>query len=185
MKINHISLFILLSVLIASGCKKDKNKEPEKIGGCSDPDSPFYKAGLDFDDSSCKFAFVSEVEILSFPATANGSSWDYNIGYTKPDIYMKIKNSNQTSYVFDASANNYEDCSAGDQITWTAGNQFKLTNSTWKWEMWDADGVDADDKMGEGNFTPLSIIDTDNNWVIIDANGGEFRIKLHLQIRAE
>lgn len=173
--------FLVLG-LAATSCKK-KQEEPEKVGGCTDKDSPYYNSDLDFDDGSCKYAYVTEVKVINFPEKNNGSSWDAIIN-TKADIYFKIKPYVEMNYdnYFSSEGNEISNAIHNDTNSWTSGTQFKLTNADWYYELADDDNTSPDDIIASGTFNPLSSISTSSGICSINhPNGTQIRLVLTFQ----
>lgn len=176
-----IILPLLAFSLFATACKK-KDGEEEKIGGCTDKDSPFYEKGLDFDDGTCKYAFVTEVEVHNFPELDNGSSWDWPSG--KADIYFKLKPVSASDYTnyFTSESNDIGNATHNDVNEWTSATQFQLTNEDWYWELMDKDDTSADDVIATGTFNPLSSISTSTGVCSINhPNGTQIKLQLLFQ----
>lgn len=179
-RMRKLIFLTLLGSLTFVSCRKVGADEEQKLGGCTDLDSPLYKSGMDFDDGTCKYAFVTNVEVLDFPNKNNGSGWDDFGG--KPDIYFKLKPVSETSYndYFDSFDQKKSNASSGDDITWASSNQFQLTNEDWYWELMDDDDFlgGSDDRMASGVVNPILKADKDNNWVILTSTNGETQIKI-------
>lgn len=175
-----VILFAVVLGLGFSSCRKKGADEEVKIGGCTDIDSPTYKKSLDFDDGSCKYAFVTEVEVLNFPAKNNGSGWDDFGG--KPDVYFKLKPVSETSYdnFFNSFDEKKGNASPGDDIRWNAANQFQLTYEDWYWELMDDDNFigGSDDRIASGIINPILKANKSENWVIVTSTNGETQIKV-------
>lgn len=175
--------------LFTVSCKKKGGEEEVKTGGCTDTDSPFYKSGMDFDDGSCKYAYVTQVEVLGFPEKDGGSNWDaFAIGNeTKADIYFQFKPTSAASYTdyFSSRSNEISNAVFDQTHTWTSANQFKLTSENWYWEMLDKDGALAgdDDMVASGTLNPIGAINTSASTLTLTSNDGLTRIRLTLLIQ--
>lgn len=175
-----LPLFAL--TLFATACKKNES-EDEKLGGCTDKDSPFYEKGLDFDDGSCKYAKVTEVEVHNFPEKDNGSNWDVAVN-VKADIYFKIKPVSATNYddYFSSEGSQINNATHNEVHPWTSAIQFKLTSEDWYWELMDDDDTSADDVIATGTFNPISAINTTTGVCTINhPNGTQIKLKLLIE----
>lgn len=146
---------LALIVLGAGSCKK---KEAElratKIGGCLDPNSLSYNPASDFDDESCKYAFVYQYEITYHPQKDCGSDWDVLIN-TKADLIFKIKVKSEPTWFFESSelSNHPHNVPA----VWTAPTNIKLTNTIYEWELIDYDSASGNDLVAKGEFNPMDV----------------------------
>lgn len=180
-----VFLVLLSASMVLGACKKKGAGEEEKVGGCTDPDSPAYASGLDFDDGSCKYAYVTEIEVMSFPSDDNGQAWDaFAIGNErKADIYFKFKPQSQADYAsfFTSYDTPIDNADPAVSHIWTSANQFKLTSESWYWELVDKDGVTAgaDDYIASGTINPISLItNVDSGYLTLSSTDGETQIKV-------
>jgi hypothetical protein len=173
---------LALSLFTVSCKKKGAEEEDAKIGGCTDTDSPFYQTGRDFDDGSCKYAYVTQIEVLSFPEKDGGSTWDPIIN-TKADIYLQIKPVNAANYndYYTNEGSQLNNAEHDQTHTFTSANQFKLTNETWEWELMDDDDTSSDDEIANGTFNPIGSINTSNNTLMITSGVTQLRLTLLIQ----
>lgn len=166
-----ILLPLLVFTIGFTSCKKE-NEEADKVGGCTDTDSPFYQTGLDFDDGNCKYAYVTEVILESFPELDNGSSWDFPGG--KADVYVEIKPVSSPDYAnfFTSKGNEIDNVLHNIAQNWTSANQFKLTNTDWYYQVFDHDVTSSDDLIASGTFNPIESINTSDNTCTFSAPNG-------------
>lgn len=185
MSYNYLSIFFIL--LITASCRK---KEPivienTKIGGCIDVDSPLNNTEFDFDNGSCKYAYVNEIQLLGFPEKDDGSSWDSFGG--RADVYIKFKPVSSVSYTgfFDVESNEVENARHNEIHTWAVPAFFKLTGEEWTWAVYDKDGTfgGSDDEIASGTVNPIEIFDIQNNSVILSSTNGETQIKVNTIIQ--
>jgi hypothetical protein len=179
-----IIISMLVLSLVAISCKKKDGDDEVKVGGCTDTDSPFYQSGLDYDDGACKYAYVTQVEVLGFPEKDGGSSWDFG---GRADIFFKMKPSNAVSYAdyFTSEGNEHNNADYNVTYTWTSPNQFKLTNETWFWTLVDDDDTSADDEMASGTLNPIGAINTADGTLTLTStsSNGDTRIRVTLLIQ--
>ncbi len=181
-----ILLSSLTLLLVFSSCKKNKDKE--EVGGCTDKDSPFIEKCVDFDNGSCKYLYVTEVEVRAFPERDGSQAWDAAAvgNERKADLYGLIKPATVSSYnnYFATRDNEISNAVHTDIHKWTTATQFKLTNETWEYEIWDKDGAFAgdDDQVAIGTFNPITSYSASNNWIdIFNPNGTHVRLKVLAQ----
>ncbi len=174
-----------VSLIAFTSCKKkgEEEAEAQKVGGCTDSDSPFYKSGLNFDDGSCKYAKVTEVQVVNFPEKDNGSSWDWPSG--DADLYVQLKPVAEADYTnfFSSKGNEITNAVFNSVNPWVTAVQFQLTNADWYYEVMDHDATSADDVVATGTFNPLNgdINTTTNELIINHANGTQLLLKLLIE----
>ncbi len=173
-------LFLFAIGLLLGSCRRKEAQEEVKVGGCTDTNSPFYKAGLDFDDGSCKFAFVDSIEVVNFPEKNNGSSWDDFGG--KADIYVRFKPVSSANYddYFNSIGSDIGNAVFDQLNIWEVNTQFQLTNEDWYWELMDKDSFfgGSDDKIASGIMNPIQKFSTSNEWVMLTNDNGEVQIRV-------
>ncbi|CAG5085170.1 hypothetical protein CRYO30217_02668 [Parvicella tangerina] len=151
------SVWILAVGMVAlSSCKKEEPEmRDEKIGGCTDENSPLYNGSADFDDQSCVYAYVNAYEITYHPQKdESGDDWDLLVN-TDADIYLKIKPEGASDWMFESAV---VDNQAHDEpVSWTAPENIKLLNQDYVWEVYDSDGTSADDFVASGTFNPIEL----------------------------
>lgn len=176
-----IIISMLALSLFAVSCKKKGGEEEVKTGGCTDTDSPFYKSGMDFDDGSCRYAYVTQVEVLGFPEKDGGSSWDVG---GRADIFFKMKPNSAANYTdyFTSEGNEYTNADYNVTYTWTSPNQFKLTNETWFWTLIDHDDTSSDDVMATGTINPIGSIDTENGTLMLTSTSADGNTSIRLTL---
>ena len=179
-----IIISMLALSLVSVSCKKKGGEDEVKVGGCTDTDSPFYQSGLDYDDGACKYAYVTQVEVLGFPEKDGSSTWDAIVN-TKADIYFKFKPSSAASYTdyFTNESTQLNNAAHDQTHAFTSPNQFKLTSESWYWELMDDDDTSADDVIATGTLNPIGSINTTNSTLMLTSADGITRIRLTLLIQ--
>lgn len=155
--INLISGTILVFSIILSGACKKKESFEDKVGGCYDTDSPSYNGAIDYDDGTCKYAFVNMYEITSHPEqdpANSGTDWDL-ITNTEADLLLTIKTQIGQEVIFQSYEKSNHTYNVPAQ--WTAPIDIMLVNQNYEWELFDADDLDADDFIAGGTFNPIKL----------------------------
>lgn len=159
----------MATIAFISACKKTEY-EDEKVGGCYDLDSPLYDKDIDYDDGTCKYAYVTAYEITKHPEqdpANSGTDWDL-ITNTEADLLLTVKTQIDQKIIFQSveMLNHTYNVPA----KWTAPVDIQLFNQNYTWELYDADDLDADDFIASGVFNPLdqiiksdSVYSTDTN----------------------
>jgi hypothetical protein len=129
-------LFIPGALILGSSCKKY---------GCTDPDSANYDAKAN-ENQACKYYLANGVAINNIAElNDSGSTWDQG---SQPDLYAKI-------YASDNSVS-YKSELVTDYLShYLPTDDFKLTDKTWKLELWDSDAPNTDKMIFSGEFNPV------------------------------
>lgn len=154
----RIVLFIaaLIALVVYCGsCRKDES--PLLRSGCGDPNSPIYQSGIDYDDASCLYGYITEYQISYHPefdnASGSGDDWDFLVD-TDADLVLRIKQDTAAGGWFFES---FEQSNQphNDTAKWGAPIEFQLLNTVYTWELWDKDAVGGDDLVCSGNFNAI------------------------------
>lgn len=159
MKTLQLSILIVtVGALTFSSCKKEEPElRDEKVGGCLDENSPIYNSAADFDDESCRYAYVNAYEITYHPQKdENGDDWDLWVN-TDCDIYIKIKPEGAADWMFESAV--VDDQPHNEAVSWTAPENIKLLNQAYVWEVYDSDSGSGDDFVASGTFNPIALAD--------------------------
>ncbi len=156
--IKLITLLTLTGALaFTTSCKKQQ-PEPDardnKVGGCLDANAVNYDSKADYDDETCKYAYVNKYEITYHPEKdESGSDWDF-LTYTDADLILRVKEQGATNWMFEGPS--IEDVAHNTPAVWTAPSSIKLLNKTYVWELYDEDNGTADDFVSSGSFNPIA-----------------------------
>ena len=167
-----------LAIMIIAFCMMSCSKEEEVdlgTGGCLDVNSPHYNSAATKDDGSCEFLYVTDYELTNY----ENINWDL-LGNVKADVYIKVKKQSFSSWEFSSvTINNADPFTV--QI-WSAPDQFQLLNTTYVWELFDADlpPIDPDDAMASGTFNP--VMSGNNGVVLSQSSDGLTTVKIHYRL---
>lgn len=152
------TLVLGAGIVSFSSCKKEEPElRDEKLGGCLDQNSPLYNAEADFDDESCRFAYVNAYEITFHPSKdENGDDWDLWVN-TDADLIFRIKPEGAANWMFESAE--MTDQAHDQPATWTAPENIKLLNQNYTWELYDVDTGSGDDFVASGTFNPIALAD--------------------------
>lgn len=185
MKIFRTTTLLLATGIIAlSSCKKEEPElRDEKIGGCTDQDSPMYDGTVDFDDESCVYAYVNAYEITYHPQyDESGSDWDF-LTNTDADLILRIKPDGASTWMFEsAEISNQPHDQPAD---WTAPENIKLLNQDYFWEVYDADTGSGDDFVASGTFNPIELADVNSGTITTlgtNASGNPTQLVLSFEL---
>ena len=150
-------LFTASIVILSIGCKKTINNGGEKVGGCTDFDSPIFDSISDYDDASCLYAYIKQYEITYYPEkNSDNENWDYDpfqlSGVYPADLILYIQEDIDT-FFYSHSIDNQPHNSP---CFWTAPENKKLFNKKYHWELYDDDGLTSYDFIDSGSFNPIT-----------------------------
>jgi len=171
---NFLILVIAIFALGTIGCSKEDINE-ELPGGCMDVNSPHYNDAAVVDDESCQFLYVTDYELTNY----EDIDWDVLIN-VDADVYIKVKKQSSSSWEF--SSNVINDADPSTIQLWSAPYQFQLLNTTYVWELFDADipPIDPDDAMSSGTFNPVTM--GSNGVIVSQSIDGLTTVKIHYNL---
>lgn len=177
-------LFILVLLLATTfSCRKleqPENARATKFGGCNDIDSPLYDATIDYDNQSCRYAFIERYEISYHPEKDGSSNWDPTF-FTDADLELRIKVQGSADFLFESSTK--EDQAHDVPAIWAAPESIKLLNQKYEWELYDSDIGTADDFVAGGTFNPIGKADAGE--IVIKDNSGGTQLKIYYELKEE
>jgi len=186
--IKLLTLLTLTGALaFTTSCKKQQ-PEPDardsKVGGCLDANAVNYNSKADYDDETCKYAYVDSYEITYHPEKdESGSDWDF-LTYTDADLILRVKEQGATNWMFEGSS--IEDQPHNSPADWTAPSSVKLLNKTYVWELYDEDNGTSDDFVSSGTFNPITSFDDSEKTVTdIGTNSAndDSQLVLHITLK--
>lgn len=184
-KITSILLIALLATSVNSCKKKESELRSTKIGGCLDPNSLSYNPASDFDDESCKYAFVNQYEITYHPLKDCGSDWDGfpTLGNAKKaDLIFKIRVKGESVWFYESPE--LTDQTHNVPAVWTAPVNIKLENKIYEWILEDYDSLNSNDLVATGEFNPMDVA-ADGKVIVIGKNScnEETQLILHYTVQ--
>ncbi|NNJ52793.1 MAG: hypothetical protein HKP17_06455 [Ignavibacteriaceae bacterium] len=162
-----LSFTMLLALLLFTGCSNEDNPLDS-----TDPGN----GGNQVIIKTPKYMELTKIILTRFPVNkSNGDKWDYHVFPSsptrRPDIYVDLSKSGSSSHVFRSDIRE-------DAIFETAYDNFVFTkpvssndgslpysvpvNQTYKIDVWDDDGLTADDWMGSVSVNAAGYYNDDN-----------------------
>lgn len=180
------TLLLATGIVALTSCKK---KEPElrdeKVGGCTDSDSPFYNKDADFEDESCVYAYLDVYEITYYASQKpGGGDWDGGLtlpAYRDADLMFSFKEKDASTWIFESSV--FEDVPSNQVTTWTSPTSFKLLNRDYEWILVD-DDVSGSETIASGTFNPIELADNGEIVVLdnVSVSGNPTQLILHYSV---
>jgi hypothetical protein len=166
-KVTKFLLVLISAAIIFTACSsKDNPVIPD--AGNGDPDPIVINTPIAMR--------IQTVSVTNFPLTkSNGDTWDYHVFTNsptrRPDIYVELRAFGSNTHVFrsdveeDAIIENAYDSYTFSQPGPNEGGTFPYSvpmSETYVIDLWDDDGLSADDLMGSVEVVPETHYNNDN-----------------------
>ena len=162
-----LSFALLIAAILFAGCSNEDNPlDPTDSGN----------GGNQVTIKTPKYMELTKIILTRFPVNkSNGDKWDYHVfpnsPTRRPDIYVELSKTGSSSHVFRSDIRE-------DAIFETVFDNFVFTkpassndgslpyslpvNQTYKIDVWDDDGLTADDWMDNVSINAASYYNNDN-----------------------
>ena len=71
---DKLKFYIIVFVISLVGCKKQIFDSSNNMGGCTDLNAINYLDSVDFEDNTCKYAYINQYEVSYYPEDNPNSS---------------------------------------------------------------------------------------------------------------